>query len=87
MSGGHHHAHGSLPTHGAMNLSFGCAVAANLLFTVFEAVLAFKAGSVGLLADAGGRGSMERAGAPAPAVGVRTVRRGGEIPGRSSVDP
>ena len=36
-----------------MNLSFGCAVAANLLFTVFEAVLAFKAGSVGLLADAG----------------------------------
>ena len=36
-----------------MNLSFGCAVAANLLFTVFESVLAFKAGSVGLLADAG----------------------------------
>ncbi len=49
----HRHVHASIPTHGAMNVSFGCAVAANLLFTIFEAILAFKAESVGLLADAG----------------------------------
>jgi cobalt-zinc-cadmium efflux system protein len=45
----HHHHH----VIGPMNASFAVAVGANLSFTLVEALLAFKADSVGLLADAG----------------------------------
>jgi cobalt-zinc-cadmium efflux system protein len=47
----HHEHHHQLA--GQLNLSFGLAVAANLSFTVVEALLALSADSVGLLADAG----------------------------------
>lgn len=48
----HHHDHHHHVI-GPMNASFAVAVGANLSFTLVEALLAFKADSVGLLADAG----------------------------------
>jgi cobalt-zinc-cadmium efflux system protein len=48
-----HHGHHAPSFSGTINLSFGLAVAANLSFTIIEAVLAVEADSMGLLADAG----------------------------------
>ncbi|HAK52550.1 MAG TPA: cation transporter [Gammaproteobacteria bacterium] len=49
---GHDHAHDQ-PEFQGVNLSFVVAVAANLVFTIFEAVYALLANSVSLLGDAG----------------------------------